>query len=116
MPFCPRCRFEYVAGVASCPDCGVALVGALPPEPEHEHPRVVERTVTVFKGLRPISEMIAGFLLQHGIPSVIQGTGLSAEQFGSDLAFVEVAEEDWRQHEAIIRAILEDFDAKSAPE
>jgi uncharacterized membrane protein SpoIIM required for sporulation len=35
MPFCPRCRFGYRAGVRRCPDCGAALVARLPREPSH---------------------------------------------------------------------------------
>lgn len=30
MPFCPRCRCEYIAGVVQCPDCRAELVEALP--------------------------------------------------------------------------------------
>ncbi len=26
MPVCPNCRYEYVEGVAFCPDCGTALL------------------------------------------------------------------------------------------
>lgn len=26
MPFCPHCEYEYVEGVAFCPDCGSALL------------------------------------------------------------------------------------------
>ena len=33
MPFCPTCRQEYVEGVMSCSDCGVALVPVPPPAP-----------------------------------------------------------------------------------
>ena len=30
MPFCPKCRVEYVDGVETCEDCGIALVAVLP--------------------------------------------------------------------------------------
>jgi hypothetical protein len=32
MPFCPTCRYEYVEGIKTCPDCYVELV----PELEEE--------------------------------------------------------------------------------
>ena len=34
MPFCPKCRCEYVPGISQCADCGDGLVLSLPPEPE----------------------------------------------------------------------------------
>jgi len=34
MPFCPKCRYEYLPTVSVCPDCDVKLVAALPLEPE----------------------------------------------------------------------------------
>jgi len=34
MPFCPECKYEYRAGITSCPDCDVVLVENLPDEPE----------------------------------------------------------------------------------
>jgi len=34
--FCPKCKYEYVEKVTECPDCRVALVDQLPPEPEPE--------------------------------------------------------------------------------
>ena len=32
MPFCPKCRYEFVKGVKKCPDCGTELVDKLPEE------------------------------------------------------------------------------------
>jgi hypothetical protein len=34
MPFCPKCRYEYQAGIAKCPDCDETLVSSLPDETE----------------------------------------------------------------------------------
>lgn len=36
MPFCPECKYEYRAGITTCPDCDVDLVENLPAEPEPE--------------------------------------------------------------------------------
>ncbi len=32
MPYCPECRYEYVEGHKTCPDCNATLVDALPEE------------------------------------------------------------------------------------
>jgi len=32
MPWCPKCRFEYLPKVHRCPDCGSWLVNVLPEE------------------------------------------------------------------------------------
>jgi hypothetical protein len=34
--YCPKCKYEYLDGIKVCPDCDVALVPQLPPEPEVE--------------------------------------------------------------------------------
>ncbi len=36
MPFCPECKYEYRAGITTCPDCDVDLIENLPIEPELE--------------------------------------------------------------------------------
>ena len=32
MPFCPKCRAEYIEGVRICEDCGISLEDSLPDE------------------------------------------------------------------------------------
>ena len=32
MPFCPKCRYEYMTGVSKCSDCDEHLVDSLPQE------------------------------------------------------------------------------------
>jgi hypothetical protein len=32
MAFCPECKYEFVKGIDTCPDCQVELVDALPDE------------------------------------------------------------------------------------
>jgi hypothetical protein len=36
MPFCPKCRYEYIFGIGECPDCGVRLVEKLEEEESTE--------------------------------------------------------------------------------
>ena len=38
MPFCPKCKAEYLEGIAVCADCGVGLVAKLPPPPRDPTP------------------------------------------------------------------------------
>jgi len=36
MPWCPKCRFEYVPQLHACPECKVKLVAELPERPAAE--------------------------------------------------------------------------------
>ena len=69
MPFCPKCRYEYVEGVEVCPDCGVALVDELP---EEEPPRGKLVPIRRFKS-RLYAEMVKDVLDREGIPCFISG-------------------------------------------
>ncbi|MBI1743289.1 DUF2007 domain-containing protein [Candidatus Acetothermia bacterium] len=72
MAFCPKCRYEYTAGITSCPDCGAFLVDTLPPfepEPEQERKFVnVYTTSDVIEALR-----LKAFLEDAGIPCFPMG-------------------------------------------
>jgi len=50
MPFCPKCRYEYLPTVSMCPDCDVKLVADLPLEPEEpEEPEDFEEPKTLIE-------------------------------------------------------------------
>jgi hypothetical protein len=36
MPFCPSCKYEYIVGIKTCPDCDIDLVDELPDEMPEE--------------------------------------------------------------------------------
>jgi hypothetical protein len=48
---CPNCRYEYVLGVTTCPDCGAALVYKLQTESAHlsKEPDKSSNAVIVFE-------------------------------------------------------------------
>lgn len=56
MPFCPKCRAEYVEGVKSCPDCNVMLVDELPPKEKVEYVDLVE--------LEKVSDEVSGVMMK----------------------------------------------------
>ena len=69
MPFCPRCRNEYLAEMTRCEDCEVDLVATLPesvPPPDF-HWVELSTTNTEAEG-----EMLAEVLEARGIPVVIK--------------------------------------------
>jgi hypothetical protein len=73
MPFCPKCKYEYLEGVERCPDCGSPLVERL--EEEHAPLRPEAPLVKVAEGIRPMVEMLRDILRERGIYSMVRATG-----------------------------------------
>ncbi len=69
MPFCPKCRAEYIEGVEECPDCQVLLVDELPPKEESEYVEMVEleKVPDEVSGV-----MMKGILVNNGIDAVLK--------------------------------------------
>jgi predicted amidophosphoribosyltransferase len=75
VPYCPKCRSEYVEETVECPDCGVALVEQLPEEesPEREDGDLVE----VWRTQGEVNAQIIRSLLEgSGIASILSGESL----------------------------------------
>lgn len=62
MPWCPKCKNEYVEGITTCADCGVALVAELAKEPDDNEPVILGHIDTEEEGKKIIS-----FLSYRGI-------------------------------------------------
>jgi hypothetical protein len=66
--FCPECKAEYVDGVTTCAGCGVPLVAALPPEPDHEGEGMVRVLATYNAGdIAIIESILEGTDIQYFI-------------------------------------------------
>ena len=46
MPWCPKCKNEYIEGITTCTDCGVDLVDELPKETDPGAPVILCRLDT----------------------------------------------------------------------
>lgn len=72
MPFCPKCRAEYVEGTVACDDCGVAL-SAEPPEPRAGASALVEVWYTHGE---MDAQLMRSLLESSGISSMFSGESL----------------------------------------
>lgn len=62
MPYCPNCKYEYVDGVESCPDCKVELVSEPPPDE-------IEDMTPIYVAEDPTeAAILRGILEEAGIP------------------------------------------------
>ena len=75
MPFCPKCRSEFVEGTVECSDCGVPLVE----EPAGQSPLVTDTDdlVEVWRAQGEVNAQLVRSLLEgSGIRSMLSGESL----------------------------------------
>jgi len=77
MPFCPKCRYEYLREITVCPDCDEKLVDVLPEEDTVESAKEYDNWVELAQLTSlPSTEMLLEALREKNIPAVIRsGTG-----------------------------------------
>lgn len=71
LPFCPECRFEYIADVEKCPDCGVQLVAELPAERPPSDEDFTQVALCEVNG-EIHAKMLQDVLASKGIPSCLK--------------------------------------------
>lgn len=75
MPYCPKCRSEFVEGTSLCEDCGVQLVSGLPAEDETI--RSEEDLVEIWREQGEMNAQLVRSLLEgSGISSMLSGETL----------------------------------------
>jgi hypothetical protein len=101
MPFCPKCRNQYVDGTRVCEDCGVDLVDSL----SDESPSTGGELVEVWHTQGEMdAQLIRSMLESNGIHAVLSGESL---RLTHGLTVDGLAE---------VRILVRDDDAKRACE
>lgn len=73
MPWCPKCRIEYVKGIEMCSDCHCTLVDEYPPEKANEPVYDAgEQTLVVTVTDANEAARIEALLEDNGVPAVKQ--------------------------------------------
>lgn len=117
MPFCPSCKYEYLPGVAVCPDCNVTLVDFLSEAAGDSADE--NRTDVDLVELPPFSGMVFAEMLkeifeQEGIPCIIRKHPLAASHhaFGTSIpgfqATILVAKQHFDNAVRIMREVVGD--------
>ena len=84
MAYCPKCRYEYRAGVLVCPDCNEALVDELPPEKTAAVTPDDSWVIVGTVASEMKSEIAKGSLDSNNIPSMILSSSFGAYGKGMD--------------------------------
>lgn len=74
MPYCPKCRTEYLSGIQQCVDCAVDLVDALPAKDE-QVPDTGDTSLVKLAVFPNAAEarLIQELLKNNGIEAVLRG-------------------------------------------
>jgi len=76
MPYCPKCRFEYRAGMTRCPECGQELVPGSPAASHPQQPPPGTELVLLCPAADPTeAEIIRSALAEAGIPAAVRRHG-----------------------------------------
>ncbi len=86
MPVCPLCRYEYQPVCETCPDCGSALVDALPPAVREPVRQPVEEVAIARYGSGLEAQMWLELLKSEGIPAVLLHLTPGSRWVTTDLA------------------------------
>jgi hypothetical protein len=73
--FCPQCSQEYREGVATCNECGLALVATLPAA-GHDEAEWVDLVTVLKTSDLATTKVVKSLLEAEGIPCLLQGEGL----------------------------------------
>jgi hypothetical protein len=102
--FCPKCKYEYIEEIKTCPNCGISLVEKLD-DGKDMIPEYVELVTVMYTRDRALIAFVKSILEDAGIKYFVKGESLLGLGRAAIDAEVQVEKNDVE----VVKELLRDF-------